>query len=112
MKRMLEELFGPREPEPPTPPPQRTAPAAPKPSPRARVEKKTENPRIPVAQGYREGETFEAYVQRTRKQARARLAEVHAAQQKESEQRVPRRAKTFNLRQAVINEAVLRRPYP
>ncbi len=118
MKRILEDLFGPREApaERPAAPPTVSRPEprpAPREKPRPAREKagKPGKPRIPVAQGYREGESFESYVQRTRQQARDRMAQSHAAQQKEASQRPQRKKIAFDLRQAVINDAVLRRPY-
>jgi hypothetical protein len=112
MKRILEDLFGPRETSPTPPAEPKVAPRQQAPPPReSRDKSPKQKPRIPVAKGYREGESFESYVKRTRQEARTRMIESLEAQQKEFSRSSKVKQNTFDLRRAIINDAILNRPY-
>ena len=114
VKKMLEQMFGQQEEEvqenKPIPAP-RTSPAAPKPVVRqkAPMSSSRKRPVVPVAEGYREGEDFRQYAERTRNQSRKKLEPLKDFHGKKSGKAKP--SFRFNLKDAVIYDAIMRRPY-
>ncbi len=117
VRRMLDEMLGRRstattkdyeEASAPAPKPARPVQQTRKEAAAAR-KNMPPTPKLKVAEGYREGEDLAEYARRTRRQSRAKLQPLDTT----SSTRRSRKGKRidFDLRTAVIYDAILRRPY-